>query len=177
MVKIFGSIVSMVIQTLFVQFSPELQPLHFIDPGHAFYLSVIEVAYPVEDGKTALRIKVFTDDLQNAVSEFQQTKELVSQEQLCGTSLDHVNGYLKQHVQISLDAVPVKFQLRDCRVEGDSHWLTFEISAKPWTKIELTADFFMELFPTQTHVVSILSGDKKQFARLTKNRPTCLFEF
>lgn len=143
---------------------------------HSFYLSVIEVQYPVEDGNTALRIKVFSNDLQNAVSEHYHTDKLIDQSQLCTESLEQVTGYLSQHVQVQLDGVPVTLKIRDCRIEGDSHWFTFQISAKPWKEIVLSADFFMELFPTQTHVVNLSFGGKRQFARLTKDKKSCRFE-
>lgn len=159
-----------------------MQGLHVVksdfvmEEPHSFYLSVIEVQYPVENGSTALRIKVFTNDLQNAVSEHYHTEKLIDQEQLCTSGLEQVTGYLDQHVQIRLDGVPASLNFRDCRVEGDSHWLTFQISAKTWKEIVLSADFFMELFPTQTHVVNVSFGNKKQFARLTKDRHSCRFE-
>jgi hypothetical protein len=146
------------------------------DGRHAFYLSVIEIAYQPESGKTLMHLKVFSDDLQNAVSEFYKMEHLLALDVLCESSLDHLTSYLKEHIGIRLNDVPVTFQMPDCRVEGDSHWLTFEISEKSWKHIAVTADYFMELFPTQTHVVSVQRGDSKRFARLTQGRKSCEFD-
>ena len=174
MVQVLDRLWSIVVLMLFTQgyTAPQIS----VDSDHAFYLSVIEVAYPAEDGNTALRIKVFSNDLQEAISEYDHTEKLIDQAQLCTVSIDQVTHYLNQHVKVQLDGVPVTLKIRDCRIEGDSHWLTFQISTKPWKEIALSADFFMELFPTQTHVVNVLHGHKKQFARLTKDRQNCVFK-
>lgn len=144
---------------------------------HAFYLSVIEIDYPVEEGHTALKLKVFSDDLQNAISEYHHLEHLVTIESLCDASTEIATAYFNARIQLTLDGQKEGLILRSCRQEGDSHWLTFEVAQAPWKRITFSTDYFMELFPTQTHIVRVNHNNEKRFTRLTKGKESVEFVF
>jgi len=57
-------------------------------------------------------------------------------------------------------------------------WLTFEFnSPAAWRNVEITADYLMELFPTQSNVVSITYKKEKRMFRLIKGSTTETINF
>ncbi|MDX1666488.1 MAG: hypothetical protein R3350_04640, partial [Saprospiraceae bacterium] len=65
-----------------------------------------------------------------------------------------------------------------CEKENDVYRLTFNASCPPeWDRVSVSADFFMELFPTQSNIISLWHGRGKRFSRVTKSSTTFRTEF
>lgn len=142
------------------------------------YLGTLQLKYQAEKQEAYLDLKVFSDDLQsairNAYKEFQPgpLSSLFSQNQ----SL--IEDYFAQHVILTINDADHVPQLYQSEQLNDVYLLQFKFaSPSHWTKLELTADFFMELFPNQVNVVSVTYQQQKQFARLSKKQPKCEASF
>ena len=69
-----------------------------------------------------------------------------------------------------IDGKKQDYRYLSCEVNDISVWLTFDFtSSSTWGEVEITADYLMELFPTQSNVVSITYHSEKRMFRLTKN--------
>jgi hypothetical protein len=135
---------------------------------HAVYVSVLEIEKGEGKKSGQLRIKVFANDLEDAI--YNSSKERID---LLNDDYDQnkdlVNNYFSRHLQINLDGHKVEYHYNSCEVNDISIWFSYEFaSITTWSEIRIKADYLMELFPTQSNVVSIdYLGQKKMF-RLVK---------
>ncbi len=126
-----------------------------VKADHAIYISVLEI------DQEQMRIKVFMDDLDQAVTD----------------SYHSVEGYFKEKVEIKVNDEYLDFKLLDIREEEDSYWITFQLSqSSKWNSFYMRADYLMELFTDQTNIVKIL-GEKTRFFKLTASNPSCSFSW
>lgn len=120
---------------------------------HAVYISVLEI------DNQQMRVKVFSDDLADAIR----------------NDSSSIEAYFQKKIKLKINEQPIDFTLHEVSVEGDSHWITFNLyGPATWQTFALEADYFMELFGDQTNVVKV-TGEKPQFFRLTKSNPSCRF--
>ena len=142
-----------------------------LDSSHAIYVSVLEV----EQG--SIMVKVFANDLEDAIFNYaQQRLSLVSGDCSKGKAL--FTSYFRDHLVIKIDGKEQKYSYQSCEVNDISLWLTFEFSSPAvWKEVEITADYLIELFPTQSNVVSISYQTEKRMFRLTKGAITETIKF
>jgi hypothetical protein len=113
-------------------------------------------------------VKVFANDLEDAIfNQAQQRPDLLNGN--CNQSKILISNYFKKHLMFKIDGKEQGYPYLSCEVNDISLWLTFEFnSPATWGEIEITADYLMELFPTQSNVVSITYQTEKKMFRLTK---------
>ena len=153
--------------------------MSLLDPGtgdrsssHAIYVSVLEIVSPAVNGKGSLKVKVFANDLEDAIfNQVQQRPDLLSGD--CSQVNVLLSNYFKAHLTFKIDGREQVYSFVSCEVNDISLWLTFEFaSPKIWREVEITADYLMELFPTQSNVVSITYQTEKRMFRLTNDTTT-----
>ena len=151
-------------------FAPDPEGLD-IETSHAIYVSVVEI----EQG--SINVKVFANDLEDAIfNHSRQRPDLLNAD--CGQSKVLIANYFNDHLTCTIDGKEQKFTLVSCEVNDISLWLTFDFkSPATWGQVELTADYLMELFPTQSNVVSITYQTEKRMFRLTKESSTEIITF
>lgn len=142
-----------------------------LSSSHAIYVSVLEV----EPG--SIMVKVFANDLEDAIfNQARQRPDLLSGN--CSQSKALISNYFKNHLKFKINGEEQGYRYLSCEVNDISLWLTFEFTSPPtWSEIEITADYLMELFPTQSNVVSITYHSKKRMFRLTKGATTETINF
>ena len=142
-----------------------------LSSSHAIYVSVLEV----EQG--SIEVKVFANDLEDAIfNHAQQRLDLVSGDCSKGKAL--ITNYFRDHLAIKIEGKEQQYSYQSCEVNDISLWLTFEFSSPvTWGEVEITADYLMELFPTQSNVVSISYQGEKRIFRLTNGSTTETVKF
>jgi|GEM_PF-837190 len=157
--------------------------LSFIYPkeswsSHALYLGTLQLEYQTEEQEAYLDLKVFSDDLQSAIRNAYQEFQPGPLSTLFTQNQPLIEDYFAQHLKISLNDVDHVPKLYQSKQLNDAYLLQFKFASPAhWAKLELTADFFMELFPNQVNVVSVAYQQQKQFARLSKKQPRCEASF
>lgn len=137
-------------------------------PSHGIYISVIEINHKLFDTKAKVRIKIFTNDLEDALKNTFQKSFRLDSISTCLNGKDVIENYFSAHLKMAINDLQTTFKFKNCEKNGDSIWLNFTMSTpKNWKKINITADYLMELFPTQSNIVSVLHGDDKRFFRLS----------
>lgn len=133
---------------------------------HAIYLSTIEI------NSNQVSIKVFTDDLQDALKNYGDSiSKSIDDSQL-------INSYFSDRLNMIINQKPKQIELIKSKVEGDATFLYFSFEdVSDWSSLRLKADYFMELFPDQSNVMTVINGSKKYYARLTKSNPSYLLNF
>lgn len=133
--------------------------------AHAVYVSVIEVEQG-QKGEGEVRLKIFTNDLQDAI--YNQTGHRLNlSDSPCVRVEKELMGYLNQHFKLSLDNNQVNLSLERCEINDMSIWIYLRFDQTRWRTINIHADYLMELFPTQTNVVSVKFGNIKRMGKMT----------
>lgn len=145
---------------------------------HAIYLSMVEIAH-IENSPTAqVKIKVFTNDMEDALANLFEERLQLTDKSTCRNASRYVEGYFAKYLKVSVNEKVKSLSLTGCEFLSDAIWFEFSLSSPgQWTSVAVNAPFLMELFPTQSNVVSIAYHGKRQFANLTKARPEQIFKF
>ncbi|MEL7005749.1 MAG: DUF6702 family protein [Bacteroidota bacterium] len=143
---------------------------------HAIYVSVIEIVKSEENYGGTVKVKVFMDDLQDAI--YHRTENRRSYRGGCQANDEELQDYFENYLKLSINSSPVEIKLFDCERLEDAIWLNFEFENEDdWAELQISANYLMELFPTQTNVVSIRNAADQQFTRLNKSNSSARFTF
>ncbi|HHL51785.1 MAG TPA: hypothetical protein ENJ39_00280 [Flammeovirgaceae bacterium] len=142
-------------------------------PEHAVYVSVVE--FKQTTGQEAeLAVKVFADDLEDAIYHASGERYDLRGGECAGRA---VTAYLQDHLQIKVNGSPVTYTFVSCEHNDMSVWYTFSCQVPAaWQTVQIRADYLMELFPTQTNVVSIAASGSKKMLRLSRAAPDARLE-
>ena len=136
---------------------------------HAIYLSFTEIDVEAQ----TIRIKVFSDDLENVLRNFDSSFNPRGTTDFLNGNEQILEHYFKKKLLITIDNQSQVLTYASATVENDAHFLRFEFPNHPTIdKIKIKADFFMELFPSQSNVVQVNKGQEKRYLRLTLDKPS-----
>ena len=146
---------------------------------HPIHLSVTELGYKPKERRIEIAVKVFIDDLENAI-------KLESNETLfLGTTKQHkdhkilINNYLKKNLIVSIDKKkePLSPRLIGFEIENQaSVWVYLELTEVPKTKIICIKNTLLfDVFEDQTNLLNLTSLNKKQSFVFKINNHTTTF--
>jgi len=160
--------------TLAPGFEASLKPVD----DHALYIGVIQIDHKNLGLTAGVNVKVFADDLQSALRNAFPAYEPAAQDSFCAKNGKSIKDYFAGHLQVGINGIAASMSLKDCHRENDVYWLTFDMPCPhKWEIVTISADFFMELFPTQSNVVNVMYGEEKRYFRLTKRQSSGKVEF
>jgi len=147
-------------------------------PDHAIYISVVELNHDPITLESSVSVKVFQDDLKDIIRNFNADYNPAQREDFVEKNQLDIAAYFKENLVFKTNDQVGDLEFVSSEIENDAYFLNFKIkSFDPLKKIEVVADFFTELFPDQSNVLTIKNGEKKYFARLTKSKPSYSFTF
>ena len=134
-------------------------------PNHAIYLSLTDIE--IVEGEAKLKVKVFSDDLRDALKNYQSTEyKPADLQNFFSLNQDLANEYFRAHFQIRVENVQADLLIKGFSIEGDAHFINFSCALpQNFKDITVKADFLMELFPTQTNVVKLKNGAQTQYLK------------
>ncbi|MEO1438384.1 MAG: DUF6702 family protein, partial [Bacteroidota bacterium] len=121
--------------------------------------------YNEQTGALEMSLKVFTDDLEEAVKTSSNT-DLFLDTQKERSSADSLIGlYLEQQVQFEVDGQALNINFLGKEYEADGTWLYIEIPCKKPTKALTVRNYvFMELFDDQQNIIHLaIDNQTKSF--------------
>ena len=138
---------------------------------HAIYISVIDIKHEESKEEASLVIKVFTDDFEDVLHNHSSKRLQLSKAEVCNSNKEIIYTYFEKHLQMHVNGKSMVYRFESCEINDDSIWVTFSMTCAPdWDNFNIRADYFMELFPTQTNVVNLLEGGEKRFLKLTMDQ-------
>ena len=139
--------------------------------NHTMYISVVEIEKAVGNTNGHIRVKLFANDLEDAIFNFSQQR-IDLNEGNCKPNAALINDYFDAHLGVKISDEIIKYSLSSCEENDLSIWLNFNfISNANWKTVEVKADYLMELFPTQSNIVNIKYEGVIRMFRLTKESP------
>ena len=134
---------------------------------HAVYIAVIEISHASDATQAQLKIKLFRDDFVNALSNVSGSFEDINTDLNCTSKQTEIQEYFDNHLDCTINSGSYTPHLLQCEVMPEVVWLTFSLHGPAeWQSFRLRADFLMELFPDQMHMVMLESAGKKWSFRL-----------
>ncbi len=145
---------------------------------HAIYIGVVKIVHQPFETQATIDIKVFTDDLQSALQNAFGFEKVIGKLSLCEQNSSRINQYFLNYFHCEINGQATELRLKNCEEQNEVFWLAFEIFCpENWKEIALKADFFMELFPDQSNVLSVYEGNEKRFGRVTNKQKDLAFNF
>lgn len=148
-------------------------------PAHALYLAVVQVDHSRSDEEAKVLVKVFTDDLRDAVrAAYPQEFVPTELSQLCQRNRQLIEAYFQAKLNFQINAQSRPLSFAGHSLENEVFWLQFRLQApERWKTIAIDAPFFMELFSTQSNIIQVIDTSGKFFARLTRDDHRVRFAF
>ena len=147
---------------------------------HAYHSSILELKINPEKQQVELALKVFTDDLEKALS--QGRPQAVNLRDI--TTLPLAELYLHQHLKLSLPAAPhqprrpLDVQFIGLQPEKDAYWLYAKAPLPhPTTELLLRQEMLLELFSDQMNIVNAEGNGKKISTLLRKGHEEEVLNF
>ena len=126
-----------------------------IETEHPFYLSVCEINYHVEEQTLKLAIRIFSDNLEEAVNEVNTDKAIAQ--------------YLAEKLKIEVNEKKATFSYLGKEVKNDVTWSYLEVkNVKEVKSLTITNTVLFELYNSQKNIVHIKIGEKKKSLLLEK---------
>lgn len=126
----------------------------FLSSDHALYIAKMDVRCQNQD-TTKIVLKLFSDDLANALKGENDKISLSQLERLCDFEKE-MTTYINENLTVSFDGDANQDLVWTCDQQGDVHVLTSNVIHKNmWSEIQVNCELLLELFPTQKTILSI----------------------
>lgn len=160
------------LNSVFIQFTAGLFLLSLTAsrPAHDFHASVTQMQYDPTGKTFEISIRVFTDDLEKALTQELNTPVRLSAGQKSDLILEK---YIRSHFgYVAPQKQPKAINYVGHEVEADANWLYLEMPyTEPFRGGLLKQNVLMEAFDDQVNMVNIqYQGQKKTFV-FRKNQP------
>jgi len=133
---------------------------------HAIYISVLDIQ--IEESEFRIEIKVFEDDLKDALRPFMLTDEFESA----------VQSYFDEKLSISSNDQVIELELLESRIVGDSRRISMTANLSgEIDQLEIRADYFMELFPDQQNILKLNFQGQKRYYIFKKQGEAVILKF
>lgn len=143
---------------------------------HAFHTSLTEIQYNAKDKSLEITIRLFTDDLENALTKLNNGQKI-----MVGGKNDNSDAVLSKYIQQHFAILTPQKQKKTLNylgkeLEGDATWVYVEVPESQVVKGHiLYNDIMQELFDDQTNLVNFFyAGSKKTFLFNSKVKSTAI---
>ncbi|MCU0326110.1 MAG: hypothetical protein MUF45_12785 [Spirosomaceae bacterium] len=130
---------------------------------HDFHTSLTEVHYNAKEKSLEISIRMFTDDLENALTKLNNGQKVMING-VNDKANPFVERYIQQHFAIITPQKQKKtFNFIGKELEGDATWVYIEIpNCTSVNDHTLQNDIMLELFDDQTNLVNFFWGNSKK---------------
>lgn len=149
---------------------------------HPFFVGVTEIAWNAKSGKIGVSIKVFTDDIQDALYKSEKVKFQSTQQNESNKLA--LNNYVKKHFAIKIadkkgKLNSIEIRLLGWEIEEESTWIYFEYEGSKHTKnakqIAVSNELLFENIPSQIHIVHCNRNEIRKSEQLSHSKPMVTF--
>lgn len=128
---------------------------------HAIYLSTLKME--VQEQGVQITIKVFEDDLRDVLRSYHgYVIDTTST-----TFVEEIDAYFTNHLKIGKS---LEHSVDNVSLVGDSFVISASINQALAASVEIEADYFMELFPTQQNVLHFVHGEETKYHIFKKGK-------
>jgi hypothetical protein len=146
--------------------------------AHDFHTSITDIKYNPRTQAFEVALKVFTNDLENAVSKF--TKSKIIYNSSSPEQQQQLNSYLQSKLSFELaKGKPLKYKLIGSEAETDAVWIYVEVPVKSSSLSHLYVKnaVLTEIFTDQMNIVNLNYKGKTESALLQRGEEQKKFSF
>lgn len=145
---------------------------------HPIHVSVTELTYDEKEKQLEITMRVFTDDLEQAVRKSTGIADLDIIDSETAKVDELMRSYLKDHFSVSLDNRQQILSYLGHEHDGDAMVFYIEVAkVKRWTSVSIKNDVLMEVFADQSNLINCYVGETVKSLRLTKDNSTGVLQF
>jgi hypothetical protein len=146
--------------------------------AHPFYLSVCDLKYNPSINKLEGTVKLFTNDLEDALKRLEQKPVDLIHPKDKNETLAMLSSYLKARLEFKEKDKTLAYALLGYELEEESIWLYFESLPCPEPKtITIENSLLYDFLKEQINIINVaLRGQKKSW-KLNCPEKTVVFEF
>ena len=123
---------------------------------HKFYVSVTEIEYNEKVQSLQIISRVFIDDFEDLLKKRYDKDLRLGKKVETSNVSQHINKYLKQKLELTVDGKPVAFELLGKEYDNDMLVLYIEVpEVKFFKNITVRNTILMDLFPEQKNLVHV----------------------
>ncbi|HEX5168068.1 MAG TPA: DUF6702 family protein [Cyclobacteriaceae bacterium] len=141
---------------------------------HPLHVSVTEIEYDEKEKELEIMMRIFFDDLENAIRVSRKTADLDLLAPPQELKTEKIIGeYLAGRLAVNLDGRQHPVHYLGQEVEGEAMICYLLVSnVKKWKTIEITNSTLQELHDDQSNIVHVIVGEKTKSMRLVKDKPS-----
>lgn len=138
---------------------------------HKFYVSNNIIEFNARTGVYEVTMKIFTDDLEKAVSPDGKSLFLGSEKEASDANV-RIQEYMRRHFRISINDRPVELQYVGKEVDPELTHLYFDfLFAESLTSITMENSVLFEHFPEQKNIMDVRVNGWNRTVFLTLQQP------
>ncbi|MEM8889357.1 MAG: DUF6702 family protein [Bacteroidota bacterium] len=138
-------------------------------PKHAFYVSIHDLSFDEEWGKFDIKIKIFTNDLEDALLKTGESRFLLNTEKEIQGADQAIAHYLQKKVKLRIGSTALNLIFNKKEYVEDATWIYLEAESgcKP-PELYVSSKVLLELFDDQTNIIRLKMGEQRFIANLDK---------
>jgi len=145
---------------------------------HPIHVSVTEIEYDQPERELEIMIRIFIDDLENAVRRHRNepSLDILNPDKITTEKL--ISAYLEDHFSVALDNKRQRIEYLGQEEEGQALICYVLVSViRNWQTCEVTNTILQELYDDQSNIVHVTVNGKTKSRRLVRDNPKGLFSF
>lgn len=152
--------------------------LLLLGSAHEFYLSLTEINYNEEDKTLEISIKLFTDDLAQALKMAGAPEMEIGTDREAPEANEYIERYLQSNLKLLLNGKSINYIYLGKEAELDATWCYVEVeNVKKVQTLEVQNSIFVEVFETQTNMVNTFINGRKKSGLARKGNTKLKFDF
>lgn len=139
---------------------------------HPLHVSVTELEFDQRDGEFEVTMRIFMDDLENAVRKSTGNDAIVLTGDTSGKD-DLMKAYILGKLSVQVDGKGKTVQYLGHETQGDAFIFYMIIEqSEAWREVVVQNEILQELYDDQSNLINVIAGEKVKSLRLTKTKPS-----
>ncbi len=146
--------------------------------AHKFYVSLCQISYNRDSAQLQIVMKIFTDDLEKAVSQEEGKTLKLGSENEREDSDSLLSAYLMKHFQIHIHGEEIPVHYLGKEVSYDVTWCYLEsFPDREFYHLTVDDDLLTEVYPGQINLVEVMLNGREKGVMLNHDRTTGTVNF
>jgi len=129
---------------------------------HPFFVSMTDINYNSKDKELEISVRIFTDDLENTLRKYHNTKIDIIHPQDQQQMNDFVNNYIQKHLQLQVNGQTVQLNFVGYEEQSESIWSYFEVKdISAVQKVSITNSLLHDYNTNQVNMLYIKANEKE----------------
>lgn len=138
-------------------------------PPHAIYVSILEIRYDEEWGDLNLQVKIFSDDLENALQTSANRQLFLRPDQESPNIDGYLQAYLNEKIQLRSRDGNMPLHLVRKKFVEDATWIYLKAYGScNMTSLTVKSSILLELFDAQTNIIRLKANGENYISNLDR---------